>query len=166
MNSPTSYPPAVPRGMVHPTLAPHLVPERRGAVAILSHTRRDADWVLPRLFRIFAFFGNVELDLTQALVAEGTSQIEIKCILGSVRIIAPPDLRVESDVDAIMGSAETQRAISSTTSPNAPTVRISGSALMGSIEIKVIDPNAPSFMEKLRGKLGGRDVRRGTDKIG
>src|SRR4051812_10071806 len=158
MNSPTSFPPAVAR-TVHPTLAPHLVPERRGAVAVLSHTRRDADWVLPRLFRIFAFWGNVELDLTQALVSEGTSQIEIRCIMGSVQIIVPPDLRVESDVDAVMGSAEVQRAIASTTSPDAPTVRISGSAIMGSIEIKVIDPNAPSFMEKLRRKIGRKAAR-------
>lgn len=153
MNSPTSYPLA-PQRTAHPTIAAHLVPERRGAVAVMSNTRRDADWILPRLFRIFAFWGNVELDLTQALVAEGASHIEISCIMASVKIIVPPDLRVESDVDAVMGSAEIQRAIASTTSPDAPTVRISGSAFMGSIEIKVIDPNAPTFMEKLRRKIG------------
>jgi hypothetical protein len=74
--------------------------------------------------------------------------------MASVKIIVPPDLRVESDIDAVVGSAEIQRAIASTTSPDAPTVRISGSAFLGSIEIKVIDPNAPTFMEKLRRKIG------------
>ena len=154
MTSPTSFPPAVQRSP-HPTLEAHLVPERRGAVAVLSHMRRDADWILPRLFRVFTFWGNAEIDLTQALLAPGTSEIEIRCIMGSVEIIVPPDVRVESEVDAVLGSAEVQRQIASTTSPDAPTVRITGSAFMGSIEIKVIDPNAPGLMERLRRKLKG-----------
>jgi hypothetical protein len=154
MTSPTSFPPAVQRS-AHPTLEAHLVPERRGAVAVLSHMRRDADWILPRLFRVFTFWGSAEIDLTRALLAPGTSEIEIRCIMGSVEIIVPPDLRVESEVDAVLGSAEVQRQIASTTSPDAPTVRITGSAFMGSIEIKVVDPNAPGLMERIRRKLNG-----------
>jgi hypothetical protein len=152
MTSPTSFPPAVAR-TAHPTIAPHLVPERRGAVAVLSTMRRDADWVLPRLFRIFAFWGSSEIDLTQALLAPGTSEIEIRCIMASVQIIAPPDLRVECEVDAVLGSAEVQRQISTPAPADAPVVRITGTAFLGSIEIKVIDPDAPSFMEKLRRKI-------------
>jgi len=155
MTSPTSFPPTA-AGTAHPTLAPHLVPERRGAVALLSHLRRDGDWILPRLFRVFAFWGNAELDLTQALLAPGTSEIEIRCIMASVEIIVPPDVRVESEVDAVLGSAEVQRKIASTTFTDAPVVRITGSAFMGSIEIKVIDPNAPGLMEKLRRRISGR----------
>ena len=78
-------------------------------MAILSHMRRDADWILPRLFRIFAFWGNAELDLTHVLLGPGTSTIEIRCIMASVEIRVPPDLRVESEVDAVLGSAEVQR---------------------------------------------------------
>ena len=154
MTSPTSFPPAVAR-TAHPTIAPHLVPERRGSVAVLSSMRRDADWILPRLFRVFAFWGSVELDLTQALLAPGTSEIEIRCIMASVQIIVPPDLRVESEVDAVLGSAEVQRKVASSPSADAPTVRITGSAFLGSVEIKVVDPNAPTFMQKIRRKLGG-----------
>ena len=158
MTSPTSFPPAVPRN-VHPTLAPHLVPERRGAVAVLSHMRRDADWILPRLFRVFAFWGNAEIDLTNALVSSGTSEIEIRCIMASVEILVPPDLRVESEVDAVMGSAEVQRQIASTTAPDAPVVRITGSAFMGSIEIKVVDSDAPGLVEKIRRRITGKVSR-------
>jgi hypothetical protein len=155
MNSPTSYPPAVLSPPAHPTLSPSQVPERRGAVAVLSHTRRDANWVLPRLFRVFAFWGNVELDLTQVLLGAGTSVIEIRCIMASVEITVPPDLRVESEVDAVLGSAEVRRQIANTTSPDAPLVRITGSTLLGSIEIKVVDPNAPSLLEKIRRRITG-----------
>lgn len=155
MNSPISYPPAVSQPPAHPTLSPTQVPERRGAVAVLSHTRRDADWVLPRLFRVFAFWGNVELDLTQVLLGAGTSVIEIRCIMASVEITVPPDLRVESEVDAVLGSAEVRRQIASTNASDAPLVRITGSTLLGSIEIKVVDPNAPSLLEKIRRKITG-----------
>src|SRR5689334_6276001 len=110
MTSPTSFPPSVAR-TAHPTIAPHTVPERRGAVAVLSNMRRDADWILPRLFRIFTFLGNADIDLTQVLLAPGTSEIEIRCIMSNVKIIAPPDLRIESEVEAILGSAEVQRDV-------------------------------------------------------
>ena len=153
-SSPTSFPPAVSRA-VHPTIAPDLVPERRGAVAVLSHTRRDADWVLPRLFRVFAFWGNVEVDLTKALLSSGTSEIEIRCIMGSVEITVPPDVRVDCEMEAVLGSAEVRREIVSTSSPDAPLVRITGTAYLGSIEVKVIDPDAPSFAERLRRKIMG-----------
>jgi hypothetical protein len=161
MNSPTSFPPAVALPP-HPTLARELVPERRGAVAVFSHTRRDADWILPRLFRIFAFCGHAEIDLTRALVGPGTSEIEIRCIMGHVDVIVPPDLRVESEVDAVIGNAQLRRRVSSTTSPDAPAVRITGSAFMGAIDIRIIDPNEPGFMEKIRRRLKGkvRDDRR------
>jgi hypothetical protein len=138
-------------------VAPDLVPERRGAVAFLSHTRRDGDWILPRLFRIVSFWGNAEIDLTQALLGPGTSQIEIRCIMASVEIVVPPDVRIESDVDAVMGSAEVQRKVGSTTSPDAPCVRITGSAFMGSIEIRVVDPNVPGLLERIRRRVSGRE---------
>lgn len=154
MTSPTSFPPAVQR-TAHPTIAPDRVPERRGAVAVLSTMRRDADWVLPRLFRIFSFLGNAEVDLTQVLLAPGTSEIEIRCIFSSVQIIAPPDLRIESEVEAVLGSAEVQRQITTPAPADAPVVRITGTAFLGSIEIKIVDPNAPGLMERIRRKLKG-----------
>src|SRR5919198_456861 len=105
MSSPTSYPPAAPLAP-HPTVPANMVPERRGAMAI-------------------------------------------------VEIRVPPDLRVESDVEALLGSAEVHREVTSTTSPDAPTVRITGSTFLGSIEIKVIDPNAPGLLEKIRRRITG-----------
>ena len=150
MTSPNS-PPAPAALAPHPTIAPELVPERRGAVAILSHTSRDGDWILPRLFRAVAFMGNVELDLTRALVAPGTSQIDIRAIMGSVTIVVPPDLRLDCTMDPVIGSAEVSRSVPSTMSPDAPMVRITGTAFLGSIEVKVVDPNAPSWLDKVRG---------------
>lgn len=152
MSSHTSIPPAA-ANRRHPTIASAQVPERRGALAVLSHLRRDADWLLPRLFRIFAFWGNAEIDLTQAIVGEGTSVIEVKCIMANIEIRVPPDLRVENEVEAVLASADIRRDTQTTASLDAPLVRITGSTFLGSVEIRVIDPDAPSFLERVRRRL-------------
>ena len=145
-------PPTKPPG-VHPVVvADELVPNRRGTVAVLAHVKRDGDWTLPRLFRAFALWGNAEVDLTRAQIGAGTSHIEIKSIMGNVTVLVPPELRIECDVDPVIGSFEVAREVESTRSPDAPLVRITGTAFMGAVEVKVIDPNAPSWFEKLRAR--------------
>jgi hypothetical protein len=136
-------------------IPPELVPERRGTVSVLSSYERDGDWILPRNFRAVALLGSVELDLTQARVGPGTSSIELVAALGSVTIIVPPDLRVECDGEPILGSFEYKLEAAPTSAPDAPLLRITGTAVLGSIEIRVVDPNAPGWIEKLKARLSG-----------
>ena len=152
MSSPNS-PPTVAPARVQPTIVtPELVPERRGSVSFLSTVTRRDDWDLPRLFRAAGFLGNIELDLTRARVGPGTSHIEIAAFFSSVVVIVPPALRVECEVDPLMGSFEVKREAPGTTSPDAPLVRITGTAVLTSVEVRVVDPNAPGWMERLRAR--------------
>jgi hypothetical protein len=132
-----------------------LVPERRGAVSVLSSYERDGDWIVPRHFRAVAFFGSVELDLTQARVGPGVSEIELVAAMGSVTILVPPELRLECEGEPLVGSFEVKREAAATSAPDAPLLRITDRAVLGSIEIRVVDPNAPGWMEKLRARLTG-----------
>jgi cell wall-active antibiotic response 4TMS protein YvqF len=135
----------------HRALIPaDLVPERRGVVAFISHVVRGGDWILPRHFRAVAFMGGVDIDLTHARIGPGTSHVEIKAFLGSVRVVVPPDLRVECEGDSIVASFEIDRAVVHTPPPDAPLVVIGGTALLGAVEVKVVDPDAPGWFEKLR----------------
>jgi predicted membrane protein len=102
--------------------------------------------------------GNVELDLTRARVGPGTSHIEVVAVIGSVTVLVPPELRVECEGDPLLGSFEVKRQVEGTAPPDAPLVHISGSAFMGSVEVKVIDPNAPGWFEKLRARLTSRNA--------
>lgn len=137
-------------------IPPELVPERRGAVAFLSTTNREGDWILPRLFRVVSFMGNMELDLTSVRIGPGESHIEIRCIFGNVEITVPPDLRVEVDGHPFVGSFELSRSVPSATSPDTPLLRITGSAVMGAVTISVVDPNAPGWLEKIRARLSAK----------
>jgi hypothetical protein len=133
-----------------------LIPERRGAVAFLSSTNRDGDWILPRSFRVVSFMGNVELDLTNARVGAGESHIEVRCIFGNVEITVPPGIRIEVEGQPFVGVFEVTRSAPSTTAPEAPLLRVTGSSHFGAVTIMVVDPNAPGWIERLRAKLAGR----------
>jgi hypothetical protein len=133
-----------------------LVPERRGAVAFLSSTNRDGDWILPRAFRVVAFMGNVELDLTRARVGPGESHIEVRCIFGNVEITVPPGIRIEVEGQPFVGIFEVTRSAPSTTAPEAPLLRVTGASAFGAVTINVIDPNAPGWLERIRARLSSR----------
>jgi predicted membrane protein len=143
---------------VRPAVDPAPVPERSGAVAFLSSVNRKGDWVLPRNFRVAALLGSVELDLTRARIGPGVSHIEIRSIMGSVEIVVPHHVRIECEGDPIVGSFEVQWKAQSAAAPEDPVVRITGTAIMGSVEVKVVDPNAPGLLEKLRARLSSPKV--------
>jgi len=127
-----------------------MVPAARGVTAFLSAQVRAGDWILPRLFRAVSFWGDVQIDLTSARFGAGTSRIELMVIMGSVTILVPPDVRVDCDGDAIIASFEMQGQKWSTPAPNAPLIHVTGTAFLGSVEVKVVNPNAPSWIKMLR----------------
>ena len=127
-----------------------MVPPVRGVTAFLSAQARAGDWILPRLFRAVSFWGSVKVDLTNARFGAGVSRIEVVAIMGSIEIFVPPDVRVECEGDAILGSFETRGQKWSAPVEGAPTIHISGTAYLGSVEVVVVNPNAPSWIEVLR----------------
>lgn len=144
----------MPHGNLTPQ-APRVVPasvapERAGVAACFSKAVREGDWLLPRGFRAVALMGSVKLDLTRSAVAEGVSDIEIVCVMGSVEIIVPHQLRVECDGDQTVGSFEITHDSGSAPAADAPLLRIRGRVFMGSVDVKVVDPNAPGWLERLR----------------
>jgi hypothetical protein len=131
---------------------PEMVPPARGITAFLSSQARAGDWILARLFRAVSFWGSVTIDLTSARFGQGTSRIEVVAIMGSIEILVPPDLRVECDGDAIVGSFEIQGQRWSRPAEGGPTVHVTGTAYLGSVEIRVVDPEAPSWIQQLKSR--------------
>jgi Cell wall-active antibiotics response 4TMS YvqF len=127
-----------------------MVPAVRGVTSFLSSQVRAGDWILPRLFRAVSFAGSVTIDLTSARFGAGTSRIEVVAIMGSIEVLVPPDVRVECDGDAVLGSFDLQGQKWSTPAVGAPTVHVTGTAYLGSAEVRVVNPNAPSWIEILK----------------
>jgi hypothetical protein len=126
-----------------------LVPARSGVTVWWSGIKREGEWILPRIFRVFTFMGNTEIDLTLARIGAGESEIEVLCIFGNVEITVPRDIRVLSDGDGVVGSFDIHR-IGDTTPPlDAPTLRITGTAYLGSVTVHVKGLVGPGWKEKL-----------------
>jgi hypothetical protein len=131
------------------------IAERRGSFAFLSHLLRAGEWSLPREFRGLAVMGNLELDLTRARIAPGTSHLELRSIMGSVTVRVPHHLRVECEGDPFIGSVDVRRKAPPIAAPDAPLLRITATAVLGSIEVEVVDPDAPGLLDRLRARWGG-----------
>jgi predicted membrane protein len=136
-----------------PTVPPELVPERAGTVGFFGSQSRKGDWLLPRLFRAVSVLGNVELDLTRARVGPGTSRIEVMAVFGNVEVTVPPGFRVECDVSGMFNNSEVDARNQGPLSPDAPTISIGGTAFFANVEVKVVDPNAPGWIERLTARL-------------
>lgn len=130
-----------------------LVPGRAGTVSFVGSQVRKGDWMLPRELRVVCVLGNVLLDLTRARVGPGRSRIEVRVVFGNVEIIVPPELRVECDGSAILANFEADTKTQPTLSSDAPLISIGGTALAGNVEVKIVDPNAPSWIDRLTARF-------------
>jgi hypothetical protein len=95
--------------------------------------------------------GNIELDLTNARLGPGESEIEIKCVFANVEITVPPDVRVLCDGDGIAGAFEVKTIGKVPPLPvDAPTLRITGTAYLGNVEVTVKGFVGPGWKERLK----------------
>ncbi|HET6761909.1 MAG TPA: LiaF domain-containing protein [Gemmatimonadaceae bacterium] len=114
----------------------------RGIVAVFSENKKEGHWALPRHLRVLTVFGNVTIDLREAMILPGESVIEVVAVFAEVKVFAPPYLNVESDGDALLGEfgvkkSKRDEATLQRPDPNAPFVRIIGSAYMASVTVRV-----------------------------
>lgn len=105
------------------------------SVAFWSGVDRKGQWVVPRLHNAVAVMGGIDLDLTNANFAEAEVTISVFAFWGGVDIRVPDDINVKVDGFGFMGAFE-NRAPSRPHIPGAPTVRITGLAIMGGVEVK------------------------------
>ena len=122
-------------------VAPELA--RDGVVSFLSSNEREGRWELARHFRALAVFGNVELDLRDALIGVGVSVIEVVAVMGNIEITVPPNVAVETDGDSLLGSfvVKYKGRLTGAEADGLRTVRVTGTAYAASIEICVKGPD-------------------------
>jgi predicted membrane protein len=81
-------------------------------------------------------FGGSELDLTQATLAEGVSELEVNTIFGGVTLIVPADWRIQLKMTSIMGGFSDKRAYIKESPDPSRILIIKGSTIFGGGEIK------------------------------
>jgi hypothetical protein len=119
-------------------------PRSRTYFAVMSGVVRRGAWVVPKQISTVAFMGGIELDLREATLNAGVTEISILAVMGGVVVTVPPNVRLECDGFAFMGGFEDQLRQPASGDPNAPAVRVTGFAFMGGVEARVLAPGAPA----------------------
>lgn len=113
---------------------PHVVPARGVVMAMLGGFERKGEWVVPRQLKVVAVLGGGALDLREAKLSPGVTEIEVFSVMGGVEIMVPPGVRVECVGMAFMGGF----AISggdANAAADAPVLRISGFCFMAGVDV-------------------------------
>jgi predicted membrane protein len=85
---------------------------------------------------VHCVFGNVELDLTQAKLAEGTHALDLSVAFGGITVIVPADWKIEMKMTSILGGfADKRTYIKEITDPSRVLI-IKGNAVFGGGELK------------------------------
>ena len=163
----TGVTPASARGY---TLVPSdRVSESSYAVGILGGHSRTGRWSPARRNHVIAICGGAELDFREAAMGPGVTEVRIFAMWGGVELIVPPNMNVESHGIGIMGGFDHNADHRVEHDPTAPTLRISGVALMGGVEITVrqAGESARDARQRRRAerKERLRDVKHGAREI-
>lgn len=110
---------------------------RKTFVAFMSGVTRRGSWSVPATLNVVAFMGGVELDLRHARLGPGITRINVFAFMGGAEITVPPDIRVETDGIAIMGGFQDRETEPLYGHSLAPTLRVTGIAIMGGVEVRV-----------------------------
>ncbi len=143
---------------------PASVRERQVLVAIMGGVERKGHWIPARSTHVIALMGGAEIDLREAQLPAGGVEIAIFTVWGGVQVIVPPDVRVDMGGMAIMGAFEQKRGYVEDPGPAAPTVRITGFALMGGVEVIVRYPGETPRDARRRMKEERKRLQRGPPR--
>ena len=132
-------------------------PASKWAFAVLGGCERKGQWRVPKQLRVTTVMGGCNLDFREALLAPGISEVKIFACMGGVKIVVPPDLNLQCEGVGIMGSFESAQPGTSS-DPNRPTLRISGVAVMGGVEIETRLPGESAREAKKRLKLDRKSL--------
>ena len=111
------------------------------AVAILGSVERRGQ-LAARASGALAVLGSVVIDLRDVSLPAGVTTLQVSAVLGSVEILVPPTLAVESDGSTILGSFEGIQRVPRDPDPDLPVLRVQGRSILGSIEIRTELPEA------------------------
>jgi len=140
--------------------SPAQVKDSGVVVAIMGGSSRRGYWQPARKNYAIAVLGGTELDFREAALAPGVTEVQVWTMWGGVEIIVPPGVNVESHGIALLGGFDHSGTAEGIPDPMAPTIRITGVALMAGVEITVRHPGEKKGDARRRRRKERRDQRR------
>jgi hypothetical protein len=145
-----------------PSAQPIRLDASRSVAAIFARERREGRWVVPESFPVTAIFGEVVLDLREALLQSRRMTVFATVIAGHVQLIVPEGVAVEItgtgflSRKSIRGAAMPVPAASPAPGPvpGLPVIEVRTFAVWGTV--KAITPRRSRWRGALRRSLARR----------
>ena len=112
-------------------------PEQDRIVSIMAETKRRGVWRPPKKLDVWCIMSDTKLDLTEAQLTQGVTEIHLRAIMASVRVIVPPGVRVVVQPSAFMSSVTDDLPDQPAVGSGAPVIRITGPMIMAELKVKV-----------------------------
>ena len=136
------------------------VKEKEFVVAVLGGSTRKGRWRPARKNFAISVLGGTELDFREAVMGPGVTDLQVYTMCGGVEIIVPPGMNVESHGLALLGGFEHVADSVHHPDPHAPTLRITGVALLGGVDVRVRHPGETARDARRRRRLERREQRK------
>ncbi|WP_020666665.1 DUF1707 SHOCT-like domain-containing protein [Amycolatopsis nigrescens] len=103
--------------------------------AVFDDIRRRGRFALSSGDRVTAVFGDVRLDLRQAVLTEAVVRLEVSATFGDVRVTVPPGIEIEVKSFAPLGDRDIQVAQQPRV-PGSPRLRLNVRTLFGDVKVR------------------------------
>jgi len=115
--------------------APEIKEKDLDVFTVLSGSKRRIESKEFKGGKVSVLLGGVELDFSQASLAENQATLELTAILGGIEIWVPREWEVVIDSSALLGAVEDKLKPAPATESK-PTLFVKATAILGGIEIK------------------------------
>lgn len=132
------------------TAQPIRLDTRRPVAGIFGRERRDGRWVVPDRLAVTAIFGEVVLDLREALLQSRRVTVLATVMGGTVQLIVPDGIAVEVTGTAVLSRKSgqaTRQSADPPASPGTPVIEVRALALGG--RVKVVRPRRSRWRDAL-----------------
>ena len=131
-----------------PSAQPIRLDGHRSVAAIFGRDRRDGRWVVPASFPVTAIFGDVVLDLREALLQSRRVIVFATVIAGHVELIVPDGVAVEMVGRTFMSRKSIRGGKPSVAGPDRPVIEVRLLALGGTV--RAVTPRRSRWRGALR----------------
>lgn len=134
--------------VVHPTaagamvaagradLAPVVAPAELRLSAVFSESRHSGPWIPARVTHVRSLFASMKLDLREARLAPGLTELRLAVTFGDLEIIVPPGLSVQVGCAVVFGDVGQDGDEPGDPDPDRPRLVLSGRVLFGAVRVR------------------------------
>ncbi|MFE1955444.1 MULTISPECIES: DUF1707 SHOCT-like domain-containing protein [Streptomyces] len=146
-------------GAMPPGVAPAVPSDN--LVAVFSAAGRKGRWRVGQRTHAYAVFGNIEIDLSEAIFEHRRIYIKAVSVFGNVEIRVPENVTLHGSGGGVLGNFEVDTL--DATDPDAPVVHVDGVAVLGNIEAKPKRGKIIKDLHKYVGRSVAKQLRKHLD---